>query len=637
MSRYRIAAVFILLMLVVSCPFASADRITAFEMTAATQGSDAAWKLLRPDRNDGFTYYEADCAELRIWSKDGPTVPTISNRPDVPLLVSEYTVMMREVRGVDFTISQIDEFYYAADDGVFIHSQKVPLDLPIQIPAFGEFKYRGGSPHFNPDHLVVVVSGTDKNGHDLEFYGLIEHLNLSAEETVSVENKAYDIGNLRHDADYEIEVAEGVWWVPASSIGKSDYTNQQIAEMLNEKPESKQEKIDTLYEALQLYELGDFYSSDDNVRIREGKYDWEHHKPGYDAVRTNNGCCASNSNWLNYILRGDYEQVGFLAYSQADGSGHIINYIYTDGAYYFIDLTHYRSDFLSSGSKETGSLANYRNSDYVAGNLHKARTPEDYVRYCVASFNDPPELFFLYQAEECMPVCSVENDDRVAIVYPDSIANRIKVIPRNDSPQIDFIFANDPKRKNNWNKLPAHKFTANQLYLADEEDVPQLTGYKAGDILDLTDYGESSGLAMIDGIMYQSCRDNRTVFAFEGDVPRYGGGHYSYYSYSFPPEIRDDRIRDMRSIVIGTVSAEFSADVEDKEIIIGEQRGDKLYVTEVDRNKQFISRQVCLYRGEDGGFRDSPIYWYLMIHKEGEETVYRFGRLLIEAQEECSD
>ena len=38
---------------------------------------------------------------------------------------------------------------------------------------------------------------------------------------------------------------------------------------------------------------------------------------------------------LNYILDGDYEGVGFIAYSQPDGSGHIFNYILQDGYYYF--------------------------------------------------------------------------------------------------------------------------------------------------------------------------------------------------------------------------------------------------------------------------------------------------------------
>ena len=77
--------------------------------------------------------------------------------------------------------------------------------------------------------------------------------------------------------------------------------------------------------------MGNFFPADDNVRSGENGLNWEHHKPGYHAVRTNCGCCATDSNWLNYILAGDYDEIGFIATSQRDGSGHVYNYILQDG------------------------------------------------------------------------------------------------------------------------------------------------------------------------------------------------------------------------------------------------------------------------------------------------------------------
>ena len=127
----------------------------------------------------------------------------------------------------------------------------------------------------------------------------------------------------------------------------------------------------TLYEALQLYQVGNFAPSADNIRSFENGINWEHHKPGYHAVRTNTGCCATDSNWLRYILDGDYDEVGFLATSQRDGSGHVYNYILQDGWYYFIDLTHYHAQGSPiNTSEESGDLSHYRATDFILGNIH---------------------------------------------------------------------------------------------------------------------------------------------------------------------------------------------------------------------------------------------------------------------------
>ena len=199
----------------------------------------------------------------------------------------------------------------------------------MYIQPYGSYDYGSGGPRSgNFRYEVLVVSGVDDNGHELEFYGIVERLNFTdteGEVTAPVAvDPAHDTENLRYAADYEVEVADGVWWVPAVSLGESRYTNSDIAKMVNTRPGQKREKLATLYEALQLFQIGNFANGNDNQRIAERGVNWEHHKPGYHAVRTNEGCCATDSNWLNYILWQDYDEVGFLAYSQSDGGGHIL-------------------------------------------------------------------------------------------------------------------------------------------------------------------------------------------------------------------------------------------------------------------------------------------------------------------------
>lgn len=269
------------------------------------------------------------------------------------------------------------------------------------------------------------------------------------------QDEGKDLKTLRHSANFEVEVSPGVYWVPASSLGASSFTNAEIHKMLPATPEEKQQNITTLYEALQLYQVGNFAPSDDNIRIMEGNINWEHHKPGYHAVRTNTGCCATDSNWLRYILDGDYEEVGYIATSQRDGSGHIFNYILHSGWYYVVDLTHYHA----SGSAmmtavEDGDLNSYRATDYILGNIHKVKDIQDYVAYIQKDFSDPPGLMFMYTAENCL---AVDGNNR-QIIYESAGKPFVTVIFDDTSDSLDFVWQDAPKHFPEWERLPDYPF-----------------------------------------------------------------------------------------------------------------------------------------------------------------------------------
>lgn len=262
-------------------------------------------------------------------------------------------------------------------------------------------------------------------------------------------DQGQDLLTLRHEADFEMAVAEDVFWVPVSSLGASSYTNEQIFQMVGERPEVKQREIHTLYEALQLYQISGFAASDDNVRMEENGIHWEHHKPGYYAVATNNGCCATSANWLNYILAGEYEEVGFVATSQRDGSGHIYNYLYRDGWYYFIDLTHYRTDWIAT-AVEDGNPDSYYSTDFVLGNCHKAASVQAFVTYVQDAFNDPPGLMFQYTAENCLALDSVRQGNQVTIVYEADPQVELHVIFDDPGDNLSFTQVDPPKNRPDW-------------------------------------------------------------------------------------------------------------------------------------------------------------------------------------------
>lgn len=282
-------------------------------------------------------------------------------------------------------------------------------------------------------------------------------------ETASMQSEpaktagSQDLLTLRHDAEFDVEIYPDVHWVPANVLGSSRYTSSDICAMLTLAPEQKQDAISTLYEALQLYQIGNFYSSEDNIRMQENGIDWEFHKPGYDAVRTNTGCCATDSNWLRYILDGDYEEIGYIATSQRDGSGHIYNYILSDGMYYFIDLTHYRTDWIVT-AVESGATEDYYASDWILGNIHCAQSVESFVEYVQSSFPDPPGMMFKYTAENCLTVSGQRANGGVTIIYEDVPEVNIEIIFDDPNDNLEYTTAPSPSVAPDFGSLPDFVF-----------------------------------------------------------------------------------------------------------------------------------------------------------------------------------
>lgn len=504
----------------------------------------------------------------------------------------------------------------------------------MYIQPYGSYDYGSGGPRSgNFRYEVLVVSGVDDNGHELEFYGIVERLNFTDTEGEVIApvaaDPAHDTENLRYAADYEVEVADGVWWVPAVSLGESRYTNSDIAKMVNTRPGQKREKLATLYEALQLFQIGNFANGNDNQRISERGVNWEHHKPGYHAVRTNEGCCATDSNWLNYILWQDYDEVGFLAYSQSDGGGHILNYIKHEGFYYFIDLTHYRTDFLDSSAPETGNLADYRKSDFVAGNVHKAASPAAYVDYCRASFNDPPELFFMYQAEDCLPVDGVPGKDGICITY----ANTVKVSVVYDDPDdsLTYAFVKGPQKTYDWARQADAKFKVDEKYLqADGSAAPAADPladfFQVGDVITLEEYGQQARFADINSQEYSLAGMKQELkFSFEEDIALEGGCHYGYWDHSLNTHGQHAQIcEEVDGLRMGEIMIDLLYEGENICVARCVRQGDQLLVTKVFQDDHYYE-PYYVRKDENGVWQQGEDLWFIIHYEVNGEKRTEYG------------
>ena len=213
-----------------------------------------------------------------------------------------------------------------------------------------------------------------------------------------------DTVNLRHNNSFEIEVFKNVFWISANILGKTRYTDDDIKELVLLEPDEKKQKIENLYEAIQLFQASKFTGIIDNVNILEESASviWTFHKDGFNSVRTNEGCCAADSNWLSYILENKYDETGCIGHCVADGNGHMTNYIKYEGWYYFVDMMMQRYDSVGNASIESGNLDDYKNNN-AFGYIYKAKSFGDYIKFCLnACKKNPPVFFYKTTAPYCL-------------------------------------------------------------------------------------------------------------------------------------------------------------------------------------------------------------------------------------------
>ena len=597
-------------------------RITKIQKAVEEGGDKALWELVNTHYSTN-TYVEEGCADVCIWSPTGPAFP--EKLTDDDPLINRVTIAFQETAGVGITLENIFS-YTVFPDGTCEASESM-LSAPLRLDPCSFFTTWVSSPA-NGDcrYFVVGAAGTDDNGHELEFYGVIQRMNTVRETATTVtipENPDYDLENIRYEAQFEVPVGENVWWVPVRTLGGSRYTNREIADMLEHEPEQKQEEISTLYEALQLFKVGGFtYKDDDNVMITEGDISWAHYKTARDVVRLNTGNCAGSSIWLHYILHGDYERIGFLAYSKVHELGHIFNYIYQDGYYYFVDLTGYEQD--ETTAPETANTNNYWFSGAVTGNIHKAKSPEDFVRYYTGIVPSAPNRFFCYEADELLPSVDVqyEDEDRMETYYPEE-AN-VQVIDGKDPEKAAVIFAPGPKKTYNWGNWKAEKIKADPKYLRGGEETEPLTAYQPGDRLTLADES-ASGRAVVDGTKYVTLRRDEVNLGFEENLYLEGGGNRGVFEYTLPLVLHGEAIRDMNTLVIGELNLGILQTVPETQILICLREGDELVVQEVLDGQYYDSRKISIRRDESGAWQETPDTWYLIITKS-KKMKYEFGR-----------
>ncbi|MDR2407232.1 MAG: hypothetical protein LBE13_03855 [Bacteroidales bacterium] len=150
---------------------------------------------------------------------------------------------------------------------------------------------------------------------------------------------------------------------------------------------------------------------------------WEHHKNGWAAISTNNGCCASVAAWLCKMLHGKYENVGIISASSLNGNGHVINYIKHRNRLFVIDAYAMTKAFVDSICIESGLKLDFRKTSIPSSVLMEVRSFSDYADFFALYFYQRSKeyMFFLHKEEMCAPISSAIADNITTIFYPSNM------------------------------------------------------------------------------------------------------------------------------------------------------------------------------------------------------------------------
>lgn len=171
----------------------------------------------------------------------------------------------------------------------------------------------------------------------------------------------------------------------STKLGGATLTPEEAYALLDMEPEQVKERVKTAADVLMLMLAGQYGDCQgDRAKVIDGQ-EWHYNLNAFQVMQTRTTNCGSAANLANYLLEGDYEEVGFIlhAYYIGEGGGHVYNYFKYQGKYYIVDFSWYM-------------FANYQpDNDFPVMELDRLedygdRIPELYGGVCMALAHTSP-------------------------------------------------------------------------------------------------------------------------------------------------------------------------------------------------------------------------------------------------------
>lgn len=174
-------------------------------------------------------------------------------------------------------------------------------------------------------------------------------------------------------------------YVLSTKLGGTTLTPEEAYALLDMEPEQVKERVKTAADVLMLMLAGQYGDCQGDRNIMIDGREWHYNLNAFQVMQTRTTNCGSAANLANYLLEGDYEEIGFIlhAYYIGNGGGHVYNYFKYQGKYYIVDFSWYM-------------FGNYQpDNDFPVMELDRledygSRIPELYGGVCMALAHTSP-------------------------------------------------------------------------------------------------------------------------------------------------------------------------------------------------------------------------------------------------------
>ena len=124
-------------------------------------------------------------------------------------------------------------------------------------------------------------------------------------------------------------------------LGGTTLTAEEAYALLDMEPEAVKARVKTAADVLMYMlaaKIGD--CGGDRCKRIDGR-EWHYNLNAFEVMEQRLANCGASANLANYLLEGDYEEIGFIlhAYHIGEGGGHVYNYIRYEGKYYIVDFS----------------------------------------------------------------------------------------------------------------------------------------------------------------------------------------------------------------------------------------------------------------------------------------------------------
>ena len=174
-------------------------------------------------------------------------------------------------------------------------------------------------------------------------------------------------------------------FVLSTKLGGTTLTPEEAYALLDMEPEQVKKRVKTAADVLMLMLAGQYGDCHGDRNVTIDGQEWHYNLNAFQVMQTRTTNCGSAANLANYLLEGDYEEIGFIlhAYYIGNGGGHVYNYFKYQGKYYIVDFSWYM-------------FANYQpENDFPVMELDRledygSRIPELYGGVCMALAHTSP-------------------------------------------------------------------------------------------------------------------------------------------------------------------------------------------------------------------------------------------------------